>query len=474
EVGEVKGRDAYVKVDANGHKHDTTAGDPDGLPFKLSGVDKNHHIGSSVDENHHIGSSVDENHHIGSSVDENHHIGSSVDENHHIGSSVDENHHIGSSVDENHHIGSSVDENHHIGSSVDENHHIGSSVDENHHIGSSVDENHHIGSSVNDAASNNHNFEQMLPDFDRLSAQDRSGDFVSEGNRSRAYIILPAISNDTVIQAFDQNMPRLVSGKELHKIVVKNDVEENVVKGILDDVVASRMEKISKSNYGEDVKNRRLDILRELKEKTRIVANTDGEILRGADPKNEKIYIVGHGIPNGNLFSGNGPQGRNYIDLVELVTNLNGSGLPRGFRDFRLTACNCADSFYPKTGHHSELDASARGGRDENGKIYKPFAQRFANALNMWGFRDAEVTAYHGYGLRNAPENYGELDGRAYNVRSFDMKNRIRRSSLARPFRSKKSRREVASSTQGDARKPVLEKPLETVGVQPNEGQSSR
>ncbi|WP_143137471.1 C80 family cysteine peptidase, partial [Burkholderia ubonensis] len=334
--------------------------------------------------------------------------------------------------------------------------------------------NHHIGSSVNDAASNNHNFEQMLPDFDRLSAQDRSGDFVSEGNRSRAYIILPAISNDTVIQAFDQNMPRLVSGKELHKIVVKNDVEENVVKGILDDVVASRMEKISKSNYGEDVKNRRLDILRELKEKTRIVANTDGEILRGADPKNEKIYIVGHGIPNGNLFSGNGPQGRNYIDLVELVTNLNGSGLPRGFRDFRLTACNCADSFYPKTGHHSELDASARGGRDENGKIYKPFAQRFANALNMWGFRDAEVTAYHGYGLRNAPENYGELDGRAYNVRSFDMKNRIRRSSLARPFRSKKSRREVASSTQGDARKPVLEKPLETVGVQPNEGQSSR
>ncbi|WP_232437925.1 hypothetical protein, partial [Burkholderia ubonensis] len=31
EVGEVKGRDAYVKVDANGHKHDTTADDPDKL-----------------------------------------------------------------------------------------------------------------------------------------------------------------------------------------------------------------------------------------------------------------------------------------------------------------------------------------------------------------------------------------------------------------------------------------------------------
>ncbi|WP_143137210.1 two-partner secretion domain-containing protein, partial [Burkholderia ubonensis] len=36
------------------------------------------------------------------------------------------------------------------------------------------------------------------------------------------------------------------------------------------------------------------------------------------------------------------------------------------------------------------------------------------------------------------------------------------------------ARQEVAGPTHGDARKPVLEKPLETVGVQPNEGQSSR
>ncbi|WP_232434885.1 hypothetical protein, partial [Burkholderia ubonensis] len=32
EVGEVKGRDTYVKVDANGNKHDTTAEDPKALP----------------------------------------------------------------------------------------------------------------------------------------------------------------------------------------------------------------------------------------------------------------------------------------------------------------------------------------------------------------------------------------------------------------------------------------------------------
>ncbi|KWN83552.1 hypothetical protein WM25_03990 [Burkholderia ubonensis] len=38
EVGEVTGRNTYVKVDAEGHKHDTTENDLDALPLKLSKV----------------------------------------------------------------------------------------------------------------------------------------------------------------------------------------------------------------------------------------------------------------------------------------------------------------------------------------------------------------------------------------------------------------------------------------------------
>jgi filamentous hemagglutinin family protein len=52
EVGEVKGRDTYVKVDAKGHKHDTTADDPQALPVEMRKKDYSFNKGVYVNNIH--------------------------------------------------------------------------------------------------------------------------------------------------------------------------------------------------------------------------------------------------------------------------------------------------------------------------------------------------------------------------------------------------------------------------------------
>lgn len=112
--------------------------------------------------------------------------------------------------------------------------------------------------------------------------------------------------------------------------------------------------------------------------------------VRSPDPKETKLYILGHGQSGVNYISPTHSIA-DAIPLSTVASGLAGSGLKTALEDVRLFSCHSADITTPTALHPHVVSPVAPAG------LSAP-AQTLANALAGNGVANPRVTGYHGIG----------------------------------------------------------------------------
>lgn len=126
--------------------------------------------------------------------------------------------------------------------------------------------------------------------------------------------------------------------------------------------------------------------------KIRIASAVDMDTL---DPKNTKLYVIGHGIA-GEAFISPTTSANDCISLSVIASGLADVGLPVTFEDVRLISCYSADAKIPAA---FTPGSNPHGGIFGFSQAHAP-AQVLSNEMAQHGFEAIRVTGYHGAGIR--------------------------------------------------------------------------
>jgi len=150
------------------------------------------------------------------------------------------------------------------------------------------------------------------------------------------------------------------------------------------------------------------------------VIHPDHSPIKDLDPRDSKLYFLGHGFANAEILSTTTSLQDKYT-LGDMARGLKEDGLHPDFESFRMTSCESADT-ERRLGF-----AEDPPGRTDSGVAP---AQTFANELKRVGFTDPKVTGYQGLGSR-FPNGHTAERGTA------DKSEVVRRSTVAKVFTSK-------------------------------------
>ncbi|WP_157683054.1 cycle-inhibiting factor, partial [Burkholderia ubonensis] len=249
----------------------------------------------------------------------------------------------------------------------------------------------------------------------------------------QAVIYAPFVAKDMLIQSLGINFVRERIGKPLLPLIVQNDQDMAQLLQLkgqeerrLRDIVTGWNEHIENLSqkfnlpldeirevigpdyYDQKIKDvatiaRKADVLQQME----IRSNAGGAELGRLRPEHNKMYIIGHGAPGVDVLAADqaGTQGK--VTAADVAQQLANGGLPRDFRDIRVTACYSADTREPTSFDLPDLQRAAQAELGPTGVSRQPFAQSLSNELFKAGYVAAEVTGYHGAGVV-----FGEWDYR--------------------------------------------------------------
>lgn len=283
---------------------------------------------------------------------------------------------------------------------------------------------------------------------------------VSQASPSAA-LYAPFASKDMVEKAVGFNIARLVAGKPVYPLIARNDKEC----GELEQWRRSKIEQLNektnsasllikaiqdKSNLTRDALRiefgakafdklssditqlqRTVDTLNHLE----ILSNQTHRKLAALRPGVDKLYLLGHGAPGVGKLSAD-PSGLPAVTAKELARQLATGGLNVKFKDFRVAACHSADARYPESFKPGDLIRAAQVAVETDGywncfgfgtSPDKPFAQSLCNELKKAGFKQPEVSGYHGSSVTySTTHHYCRLpDTQEEDVRSSTVRRRF-------------------------------------------------
>ncbi|WP_455290031.1 hypothetical protein [Cupriavidus necator] len=159
-------------------------------------------------------------------------------------------------------------------------------------------------------------------------------------------------------------------------------------RGATDDVAATQAREMKYDYYFFLALNKSLESI-----------TTDG--LNSLHPLRDKLYIPAHGLP---AFLEAGPGDDSQLKNMtpwEMAEKISDNGLRKDFPDIRLPMCFGGDTMdtakAPLTKESMAASSGAAGFPEDNTLI--PFAQGLATSLSALGFSEAEISAYHAYGI---------------------------------------------------------------------------
>lgn len=253
----------------------------------------------------------------------------------------------------------------------------------------------------------------------------------------RAALYTPFASKDILGGAIGFNVPRLLAGKPLYPLIVRDDqhycefekLRQSLSESLTQSVnTLSRMVKMAKAVLDDDnssidtpVQNRanskfyeqlsstlkQHELILETLKHFEIRNNQSYEELALLRSGVDKLYLIGHGASGVSKLSAD-QEGLSVVTAKELADQFAAGGLAPSFDDVRVISCFSADY-----GTNKE----------------EPFAQSLCNALKMAGFQQPEVSGYQGtralYSTTH-PHHYCRLpDTQEANVRASSVRQRF-------------------------------------------------
>lgn len=253
-------------------------------------------------------------------------------------------------------------------------------------------------------------------------------------------IYAPFEAEDTVTQCLGLNLPRHY-GKPIYPVIAKNEqakIKLNQIRLDMEQKFRVKSEAVQ-AELRMIMKSARLTSLEQLKalmekqepgvyemiqlnaaiflqeatvlQQMTIHGNTAGMALSRLDPARHKLYVVGHGGAGLDFLAADEEMMFGTVTSTQLAEQLAAGGLPKGFRDIRITACHSADTTPPASFSSADLEKAAAFIKKRSGPLARfsrqptpqqpsPFAWSLSRALKRQGFNQAVVTGYHGAGVR--------------------------------------------------------------------------
>jgi len=137
--------------------------------------------------------------------------------------------------------------------------------------------------------------------------------------------------------------------------------------------------------------------------------------LNQLSPERDKLYILGHGGAGMHLLAADEKMTLGHITAKELANQMQAGGLPKTFRDIRVTACYSADAIKPTSFSSQELNETSGAYSKKPGmlrgifnppKDITPLAQAISRELNQLGYDRTQVTGYHGAGVTFSQDEF--------------------------------------------------------------------
>jgi len=277
----------------------------------------------------------------------------------------------------------------------------------------------------------------------------------------QGYIYIPFAAQDLVDQSLGINLIRHLKGKaqyplivpsqnvllEMEKLrsaeVIKLTTQINEVSDLLQGVdgilknegdwnAETLRNRISHDTYDSFVTSiarlsQQLSVLKQM--------NFSRKLLSHLSPERDKLYVIGHGGAGLDLLAADEAVTQGHMSAKTLARQMEAGGLPKAFRDIRITACYSADSMKPASFSSEELDETSGAIKQKTGilrelftrpKDITPLAASISRELNRLGYKSTRVTGYHGAGV-----TFSQSD---YHTRRIEGVPDIRRSLVKRTF----------------------------------------
>ncbi len=277
----------------------------------------------------------------------------------------------------------------------------------------------------------------------------------------QGYLYIPFAAEDMIHQSLGLNLLRHLKGKELYPLIAPNqnirnemlklrtaeianlEAQINIASDKLQEVDTHLKDEAGwsadtlRNTLSADTFDKFTTSIARLSQQLSVLQNMSfiHKPLSQLSCIRDKLYILGHGTAGGDILAADEAATLGQMTAKTLAAQLHASGLPKTFRDIRVTACYSADAFKPGSFAANELDKSAGMVSDKRGGISGlfpptkgsyPLAQMISRELKRLGYNNIQVTGYHGAGV-----TYSQTEFRARRIHGVPD---IRRSLVKRGF----------------------------------------
>ncbi|MCL1125655.1 hypothetical protein [Shewanella surugensis] len=260
-------------------------------------------------------------------------------------------------------------------------------------------------------------------------------------------IYSPFTVEDSIIQAAGHNVTRLNQGKEAYPVIVKDDNAKKQFENIRHQlavkykkdaaILQEPIDKFKKilaglpkegSSPQETLKinelklklNNRIEHYTKIMEDSlsfrlskgieslQVFSNEESHVLETLSAGQHKLYITGHGFHGYDSIAPTiDGSSKEHKSAETLAKELKQGGLRTGFNDVRTLSCESADARKVNSFDQKELEEARQPVVSKFLKFLRfssdittqlPFAQSLSNSFGNLGYKDMQVTGYHGSG----------------------------------------------------------------------------
>lgn len=264
---------------------------------------------------------------------------------------------------------------------------------------------------------------------------------VPDGVPKQGYLYFPLSASDLIDQSIGLNLLRHLKGKALYPLIAPNQkilIEmkklraaeiTNLTTQI--DTVSDKLRNVDthlkhdsgwngealRNALSQDVFDPFIDSIAKLSQQLSVLKKMEftSKPLAFLTAERDKLYILGHGGAGMDLLAADEAMAQGHITAKALASQLKTAGLPKTFRDLRITACYSADSSKPTSFSPEELDETSGTTSRKRSMIKKlftapkniaPFAQSLSMELKRLGYENIQITGYHGAGVTFSKTEY--------------------------------------------------------------------
>ncbi|WP_455872395.1 hypothetical protein [Serratia proteamaculans] len=257
----------------------------------------------------------------------------------------------------------------------------------------------------------------------------------------QGYIYIPFAAPDLVDQSLGLNLHRHLKGKALYPLIGSNqnvlvEMEKlraaEVIKLTTQiNEVSDQLQKVdislkSEADWNSETLRNKIShetfdsfviSVAKLSQQLSVLKNMQfsRKSLSQLSPERDKLYVLGHGGAGIDLLAADEEMTLGHMSAKTLVKQMEKGGLPKTFKDIRITACYSADSMKPTSFSSEELDETSGALRQKTGILRElfnpptditPLAKSISRELNRLGYKSTRVTGYHGAGVTFSQSDY--------------------------------------------------------------------